>query len=967
MSKRLPPIATEWINREKSLDFSFEGKDYTALEGDTITSALWAEGEYVLGRSFKYHRPRGILSLANHDVNILMHDGHETHMRADVTLVKPQMQLATINTGGNVKTDKKRWLDWLSPILPVGFYYKAFFKPRALFPFWEKMIRRSAGLGEINVSYPKLTLPKRHRHCDVLVIGAGPSGMSAALEVANSGLSVVLVDENQHIGGSLGYDCAGDFSQLHLLDALTKQIQQHPNIQVYTQSYVAGYYADHLLPIVTPNGMIKQRAKAVIVASGTFEQPPVFRNNDLPGVMLGSAAQRLVYRYAVAPFHHGLVFTANDYGYRVALDLIARGIKVHTLVDLREAVDTTLQQQLLANGVQVLVRHCVYEAEPKPGNFGVAAALVCPFNAVTGEADTSKLQRILCDGIAMSAGWAPAAVLLYQAGVRMRFDQAIQQFCPNHLPKGIFAAGKVKGVFGLQARIDDGKYAANAALKYLGLPFVELSAVNESFDTSPSHPYPMVPHPKGKNFVDFDEDIQLKDFHNAAQEGFNNIELMKRFTTFGMGPSQGKHANMNAIRVLANIRQLPVENIGSTTARPFYHPTSIGHLAGRSFHPVRQTPLHAWHEQAGAKLVAAGAWLRPAYYQKNELDQHGAIQQEVQAVRQSAGVLDASTLGKIEVYGKDAGLFLERFYTGKFADMRVGRTRYALALDESGVIIDDGVVARFAHSLFYVTASTSNAAVIYREMQRWQQLWQLEIGLVNVTSAYAAINLAGPNAQKILAVLVHENPSQEKLSSATFKFGDVQQVDLSGIQATVMRLGFISHDAYEIHVKAKQAPLLWAAIMQAGASWGIQPIGTEAQRILRLEMGHLITGHDTDGLTNPFEAGLHFALKMDKPFFIGQRSLRILQKKPLEKQLVAFVLNGDHDDIPFECNLVIDNGEIAGRVTSIALSPTLKQVIGLAYVNTHLAKLGATIEIRKDDGKTVSASVIEAPLIGEAS
>ena len=960
MRKRLSKVNTEWIDREHSFGFSFEGKEYTAFDGDTITSALWAGSEYVLGRSFKYHRPRGILSLANHDVNILMQDGQQTHLRADVTLVKQKMQLSSINTGGNVKADKKRWLDWLSPILPVGFYYKAFFKPRALFPFWEKIIRRSAGLGEINPNYPKSALPKLHRHCDVLVIGAGPSGMSAALEAANTGLSVVLVDENLRVGGSLGYDCAGDLSQLNLLEALQANIKQHTNITVYEQSYVAGYYADHLLPIVTPIGMVKQRAKAVIIASGAFEQPPVFRNNDLPGIMLGSAAQRLVYRYGVAPFENGLVFTANDHGYRVALDLIARGVRVHTLVDLRDFVDETRKQHLLAHGVQIFTGHCVYEAEPKAGNFGVATALICPFNLSSGEADTSKIKRIMCDGIAMSAGWAPAAALLYQAGTRMVFDHTIQQFRPSALPQGVFAAGKVNGVIGLQARITDGKSAANAALKYLGQPYIEQSAASETFDASPSHPYPMVPHPKGKNFVDFDEDIQLKDFHNAAQEGFNNIELMKRYTTFGMGPSQGKHANMNAIRVLAKIRNLPIDKIGSTTARPFYHPTPIGHLAGRSFHPERHTVLHAWHQQSGAQFVTAGAWLRPAYYQKNGLDKSACIQQEVRSVRQNAGLLDASTLGKFEIYGKDAGLFLECFYTGNFADMRVGRTRYALALDEAGVVIDDGVVARLADELFYVTASTSNAALIYREMQRWQQVWQLEVMLVNVTSAYSAINLAGPNAKKILGMLTQQKNIVDEMA-----FGEACELTLNSIQTRVMRLGFISHEAFEIHASTQHLPLLWHALLQAGAGDGIQPIGTEAQRILRLEMGHLISGHDTDGLTNPFEAGLEFALKMEKPFFIGQRSLRILQNKPLEKKLIAFVLHANQGEMPFECNLVIENGEIVGRITSIALSPTLNQVIGLAYVKTYFAKEGTVIEIKKDDGQLVSARVVNTPFLGE--
>jgi sarcosine oxidase subunit alpha len=960
MSKRLLPLAGEWINRKQTIHFTFEGKDYAAYEGDTITSALWAEGEHVLGRSFKYHRPRGALSLANHDVNILMHSAEKTHVRADVTLVKPNMMLATVNTGGNVKKDKKSWLDWLSPMLPVGFYYKAFFKPRALFPFWEKMIRKSAGLGEINADYPKNVLPKRHRHCDLLVIGAGPSGMSAALEAAEAGLSVVLVDENTQIGGSLGYDCNGDFTQLDLLISLVNKIKQQANITLYEQTYAAGYYADHFIPLITPTGMIKLRAKSVLVASGAFEQPPVFRNNDLPGIMLGSAAQRFVYRYAVSPFENGLIFTANDYGYRVANDLLARGVKIHTLVDLRPHVDASLANPLKAHGVKIFTGYCVYEAEPKAKKFGVAAALICPFNEVTGEADPSKVLRITCDGMAISAGFAPAAALLYQAGTRMCFDEKIQQFKPKVLPKGIFAAGKVNGILGLQARMADGKRAAHEALKFLGHNASGIEVIENNI-VCHSHPFPMVPHPKGKNFIDFDEDIQLKDFYNAAQEGFNNIELMKRYTTFGMGPSQGKHANMNAIRVLAKIRQLPIESVGSTTARPFYHPTSIEHLAGRSFHPIRHTALHAWHQTAGAEMVTVGAWLRPAYYKKSDQNIQETIHQEVMAVRQKAGILDIGTLGKFEIYGKDAGLFLERFYTGNFTDMPVGKTRYALALDEAGVILDDGVVARLADELFYVTVSTSNAAVIYREMQRWQQIWQLDIGLVNVTSAFGAMNLAGPYAKKILESLTQENIAQ------TLGFGDAREIEMNGISARVMRLGFISDEAYEIHTNISNIQKIWLALLQAGENCGITPIGLEAQRVLRLEMGHLMCGHDTDGLTNPYEAGLEFALKMEKPFFIGQRSLRILQKKNINKKLVAFVMDTEQGEMPFECNLVIEHGEIAGRVTSINMSPTLNQFIGLAYVHTHLAQVGTRIEIRKDDGQHAFASVIEAPFLGAAS
>ncbi len=957
MSKRLPPRQGEWISRNKTIQFSFEGKLYSGYEGDTITSALWAAGEQVLGRSFKYHRPRGILSLANHDVNIMVTDGLDTNIRADVTPIREGLQLHSVNTGGDVKGDKKRWLDWISPLLPVGFYYKAFYKPRKLFPFWENIIRKSAGLGKVNFNFPRSTQRKLNQHCDLLIVGGGASGLSAALQAAEAGLAVVIVDENQQAGGSLSYDFAGAENSQRGLEALVKKVSSHQHIRMITSAYAAAYYTDHLIPIVSKDGLIKMRAKAVIVSSGVFEQPTVFRNNDLPGIMLGSAAQRLVMHYSVKPFNNGLVFTANHYGYRVAMDLLAQGVKIHTLVDLRKNPIEPLAETLASHGVTIYKSYCVYEAVPTSGKMGVQAAIICPYDETNHAPDTTQLKSILCDGIAMSAGWSPAGALLYQAGTRMGYDYQIHQFSPQQLPKGVFAAGKVNGVFELEQRIADGQRAANEVISYLGKSAETINVIAHS-GASPSHDYPIVAHPKSKNFIDFDEDIQLKDFINAAQEGFDNIELMKRFTTVGMGPSQGKHSNMIAIRILAKIRNLPVEKIGSTTARPFYHPTPIGHLAGRSFHPHRRTSLHTWHTGAQAEFVQVGSWLRPAYYKQQGLDKLACVHQEVLAVRRSAGIIDAGTLGKVEVYGADAALFLERFYTGSFASMPSGKTRYVLAVDESGVIIDDGVAGRLADDLFYVTASTANAAVIYREMQRWQQIWQLDIGLVNVTGSFGAINLAGPFAKEILSKLTSAD-----LTESAFPLGSIAEITVANQAVRIMRVGFVSELAYELHIASAFTLSLWSKLLEVGADHGLRAFGTEAQRLLRLEMGHLITGHDTDGLTHPYEAGTEFAIKMSKPFFIGQRSLQIIQNKPVKKKLVPFMLNVNTTDMPLDCNLVIENNEITGRVTSIAYSPSCERVIGLAYVTPNKTGLGEVFQIRTDKGTLVKATVVSTPFL----
>ncbi len=957
MSFRIPKQAKEWLNRNKKINFTFEGEAFTAFEGDTISSALWAAEQKVLGRSFKYHRPRGILSLANHDINVMLTDGTDTNMRGDIVEVKEGMALNAVNTVGGVKKDKNSYIDSISPLLPVGFYYKAFHTPRRLFPFWENIIRKAAGLGVVNFNYPRILKRKHHAHCDLLVIGAGPTGLTAAYEAAKAGLEVTIVDENRYAGGSLGYNRAGDKASVEYLDDLLTKVTNEPNITLRTGAYAAGYYPDHLIPVVEAGGITKFRTKAVIVASGAFEQPPVFRYNDLPGVMLGSAAQRLIYRYSVKPFNNGIVVTANDYGYRVAIDLLDAGTKVVAVVDLRAGSSGGLHAvELHRRGIKIYPGHCVYEALATSDKSSVRGAVICAYDDKENIALTDNKFTLECDGIAMSAGWAPAAALLYQAGTGMQFDYGVQQFVPNRLPEGVFAAGKVNGIYDLEQRMRDGIRAANDVLRYLG-HLVATYTIEKHNGVSPSHAYPMVPHAKGKNFVDFDEDIQIKDFENAAKEGFDNIELMKRFTTVGMGPSQGKHSNMNAIRILAKIRGLPVEKIGTTTSRPFFHPTPIGHLGGRGFHPHRLTAIHDWHQAHGAVFTDIGAWKRAAYYPAANQSKEDAIQAEAMAVRKHAGIIDASSFGKIEIYGPDAAEFLERFFTGSYASQKVGSCRYVLLLEESGVVVDDGIASRLAEDLFYLSIGTSNAAAVYREMQRSQQEWQLNIGLVNVTGAYGAMNIAGPSAREILSSLTDLDLSYE-----SFPISHIQEAVVAGVVARVIRVAFVSDMAYELHVPMAQSQHVWSALIEAGKKHGLRPFGSDTQRLLRLEMGHHMPGIDTDGLTNPFEIGAEWAIKMEKPYFIGQRSLSILAKRPLRKQLVPFVLAANFNaEMPMECNLVIDGKEIAGRVTSISYSKFIDRYIGFAYVTTAKKAVGSEFQIRTDGGSLVTATVVETP------
>jgi sarcosine oxidase subunit alpha len=471
----------------------------------------------------------------------------------------------------------------------------------------------------------------------------------------------------------------------------------------------------------------------------------------------------------------------------------------------------------------------------------------------------------------------------------------------------------------------------------------------------PSHRFPIFDHPQAKNFVDFDEDLQVKDLENAAQEGFDSSELLKRYSTVGMGPSQGKHSNMNALRILARIRGVGVEQLGLTTARPMYHPVPMKLLAGRSFYPERRTPCDAQHGALGAVWMPAGNWRRPEYYAVSGESRAQSIDAEVRAVRSSVGLIDVGTLGKIEVYGPDSAELLDRVYAGRFSDLKVGMTRYGLMLDESGVIIDDGVIARLGGELFYFTTTTGGSATVFRELLRLNALWGLDCTLVNVTGHRAAFNFAGPSSRGILQQLTDID-----LRDEAFPYLAVRSGQVAGAPARLMRVGFVGELGFEIHVAAGRGPEVWEALHSAGLPLALRPFGVEAQRVLRLEKGHFIVGQDTDGLTDPLEASAMWAVAMKKPFFVGQRSLRILQARGPRQKLVGIELAATAP-LPKECHLIIDKGAIAGRVTSVTHSRALNKSIGLAMLSPDLAQVGRDIHIRTDNGDMLAARVAAPP------
>ncbi len=961
-SSRLDAPAGLLIDHEEPVSFTFEGTAYTGFAGDTIASALAANGVTTLSRSFKYHRPRGILSACGQDANTIVQVGDDPIVLADRHRVTPGLAARAVNVFGGLDKDRGALIGRLARFLPVGFYYKAFYRPRFAWPMWERVIRRLAGLGTVDLETPHGYYDKQYLFCDVAVVGGGPAGMAAALEAAKSGADVILVEENAELGGSLNYarfDAEGTRAG-KLRAQLAAAVGGAGTIRVMCDAVCNGWFSDNWLPIIRGNRMYKLRAKSVVLAAGSYEQPMVFHNNDLPGVMLGSAAQRLIKLWGVKPGERAVVATANGDGYGVALDLSDAGVDVACVVDLRAAPGASERATaVVERGIPVLRNTTIAEAVAAPGMTGVTGARVA---RITGEGSfAATADRFACDLICMSTGYHPTANLASHAGVRVGYDTESAMFALGALPAHLFAAGSVNGAYALAAAVEDGRLAGWQAAKDAGLAVGRKPAVKSAKGTvGQSHPWPIFAHPEGKEFVDFDEDLQIADILNAIAEGYDNIELVKRFSTVGMGPSQGRHSSLTSVRLAARATGRTVDETGTTTSRPPFAAESFGHLAGRAFEPVRYTAMHWRHIELGAEMMPAGMWLRPAVYRAGGTREEN-IRAEAVNVRNNVGLIDVSTLGGIEIRGPDAAEFMNRVYTFAYLKQPVGRGRYVLMTDMSGVISDDGVACRLHERHFYVTATTGGAQGVYQAMLFNNAQWRLDVDITNVTGAYAGVNIAGPRSRAVLARLCDD----VDLGAAAFPYMGVRTGHVAGIPARLMRVGFVGELGYEVHVPASQGEALWDAMMAAGKDAGIRPFGVEAQRLLRLEKGHIIIGQDTDGLTHPHEADMAWAIARKKPYYVGMRSVAIGLANGITRKLAGFTLvtreGAEKPPVPKECHLVIRAGDITGRVTSCVESPTLDKVIGLAYVAPDQAEIGSHFQIRVDDGRMVDAEVVPLP------
>ena len=945
---RLPTRPGERIDRTRALSFTFDGKPVPALAGDTIASALYAAGRRTFSRSFKYHRPRGLLCCAGQCPNCLVAVDGAPGVRACTEPVREGARVEHMNAWPGLEHDAMVVIDRVAgPFTPPGFYYRTFMRPRRLWPVYEFVLRHAAGLGRLPRTQPERTwrTEYRRRHADVLVVGGGIGGLGAAIAAAELGADVVLADEGPEPGGRLLWE--GGHARARALAARARGA----GVEVLSSAPALGHF-DGLVPIWQGDTLHQVRAQRHVYATGAIEQPLVFAGNDLPGVMLSGGALRLANLYGVRPGSRAVVATTSDRGIEAALALSAVGVEVLAVADLRPG-PADAEVRLRGQGTTILHGWTVFEAR---GRGAVTGAVLEPLPGAPG--GSSMRLELDCDLIVMSGGEAPSTALISQAGGRTGYDRTRGHFRVTELPSGVAAAGQVAGHGDPDAAADSGELAGLEAALALGLEDTgaaarrdELRARLERPGGPPAQaeatPPASVGAGRGRAFACLCEDVTAKDIHRSVEEGYDSIELCKRFTTVMMGPCQGRMCQLPAVRLMALETGQDLEQVGTTTARPPWSTVPLGALAGRPIEPAKRSSIHGRHRELGATVRWAGDWRRAYDY--------GDPEGEALAVHSAAGLIDVSTLGKLLVRGPDAGEFLDRLYPNRLSNLKPGRIRYGVLTSDAGRIMDDGTIGRLDELSFYVTTTSSGAGAVEQWFSWWLADWGMDVHLADLTQALSAVNLAGPRAREILSRLTDTDCSGE-----AFGYLDSRQARVAGVNCLLMRIGFVGELGYEIHFPAAYGEDVWDAILAAGATAGIRPFGLEPQRILRLEKQHIIVGQDTDSESTPLGAGMPWAVKLDKEQdFIGKWALARASQDPSETALVGFTLSDGY--VPTEGAVVLDElGTAAGQVTSARRSRQLDRVIGMAWVPAALASDGTSIVIA-DDGRRLSAQVVTEP------
>jgi len=970
----------------KPVRFTFDGRAYTGVEGDTLASALLANGVHLLGRSYKYHRPRGIIAAGPEEPNALVNIARDAarsapNVRAPVQEIHDCLIATSQNRYPSLAFDIGAVNDLLAPFFSAGFYYKTFMWPaKAWKHLYEPVIRFAAGLGTAPAEADPDHYAARFAHCDVLVVGMGPAGLAAALAAAATGANVIVCDERAEAGGSLASESGAVIDGVggtRWAAESEAQLRAMANVRVLTRTTAFGYHAqnfvalaervtDHLAepdPKLPRERLWQVRARRVVLAQGAIERILVFDGNDRPGVMLAGAGRHYLNRHGVAVGRNVGVYTACDSAWHAAFDLRQAGSAVAAIVDLRDAPPKDLVARAAELGIPVLSGHAVVATG---GRLRVSSMTVAP---VSGGGS----RRIAIDALLMSAGWTPSVHLYSQSRGKVRFDAATGHFLPGAQVQDCACAGAGNGATTLDSAVAEGWAAGAEAARLAGARPTQAMA---PIAASPEHCAGGLtgaapgagPEASVKAFIDYQNDVTAKDIRQAVREGMRSIEHVKRFTTSGMATDQGKIANLHGLRIAAEALGKSVPEVGLTTFRQPYTPvtfgTIVGHAKGRLFDPTRRTPMHGWAEARGAVFEDVGNWKRAWYFPRGGEDMHAAVNRECRTVREAAGFFDASTLGKIEVVGPDAARFIDLMYTNPMAKLGVGRTRYGIMCREDGFIYDDGVVARLAEDRFHITTTTGGAPRVMNMMEDYLQTEfpQMKVWLTSITEQFAVIAIQGPKARAIVEPFVEG----VDLSAEALPHMAVRECRVAGVPARLFTMSFTGERGYEINVPADHGQAVWDALWAEGEKHGACAYGTEAMHVLRAEKGYIIVGQDTDGTVTPDDAGLAWAVGKSKTDFVGIRGMRRPDLvKPGRKQLVGLLTKNPATVLEEGAQIVADPRQtvpmtMVGHVTSSYWSENCGRSIAMALIENGRARLGETVNLPMPGG--IVEAVITKPV-----
>ena len=962
MSDNLRTSTSKFIDQTTRVSFKFDGKTYFGFKGDTLASALLANNVHLVGRSFKYHRPRGIMTSGSEEPNAIVQINKnssvtEPNVRATEVEIYDGLEASSQNCWPSVNFDIGGINNFLSPLLPAGFYYKTFMWPASFWEKYEYFIRKSAGLGQSPTEPDPDIYDHNYVHCDVLVIGGGISGIMAAKISAENNFKTLLLEERPNLGGTTIYQ-KNDYFKIndqYSSDWLEKEIEQIKNLknlEIKTRTSVAAYHGynyllarenltDHL-PLEKKQNLIRQRllkirAKKVITATGSIERPLIFDNNDRPGIMLSSAIKKYADFYGVACGKENVLFTNNDTAYETAISLNNKGIKINAIIDIREQNKSDLTNEINKAGIKIYNSYTVINTK---GYKKINKITIMKLSK-DGKTVTDSKIDINCDCLGVSGGWTPAVHLFTQSGGKLKFDDNDNIFIPNKYPSDQLSIGSCNGNLELEDIISNINVSLKNFLKIDKTNFENLK-INSSKSISKRNIWLLPSNKtvsKTKAFVDFQNDATAKDIKLALREGFRSIEHVKRYTTTGMGTDQGKLGNMNALGIISDTSNVKMSDLGTTTFRPPYTPLTFGTIVGRNvgefFDAFRKTPMHDWHVQHKAKFENVGQWKRAWYYPKGNENMHDAVQRESKAAREGAGILDASTLGKIDIQGSDASEFLNRVYTNAWSKLAVGKCRYGLMLNEDGMVYDDGVTTRLSENHYIMTTTTGGAANVLGKLEDYLQTeWpELDVYLTSVTDHYATASVCGPNSKKIISKII---PNLD-LSDENFPHMSFKNAKIGNIKCRVMRISFTGEQSYEINIQANYGKSLWEKCMDAGNEFNITPYGTETMHLLRAEKGFIIVGQDTDATLTPIDLQMDWIVSKKKYDFIGKRSLyRSDTIRDDRKQLVGILTDDPNEVLEEGAQIVADTSkkpvEMLGHITSSYFSPNLNKSIALGVV-----------------------------------